>query len=167
MNATNNHGNLAIPHIGSGKKAISRIALCVMGALLLTPFLAQAASVTINLGLTAQNFTQTGIGPNSSGLGQWFITMGACAPVGPNTTCILSGSFTGTAPGLTSGTYSLRHYLCRKRHDSRARNPAICWLQLFYFFLYPRKRDDDLNLGFVEWHSRRTHRSEQPVRLRR
>jgi hypothetical protein len=33
--------------------------------------------------------------------------MGACTPAGGNTTCILSGAFTGTTPGLTTGSYSL------------------------------------------------------------
>ena len=107
MNSAHRNLNRALPHSSSYKKAVSRITFCVLGGLLLTPFLAQAASVTLNLGQTAQNFTMTGIGPNGSGLGQYFVTMGACTPSGGNTTCILSGSFTGTAPGLTSGTYSL------------------------------------------------------------
>jgi len=79
----------------------------VFGALLLTSFVMQAAPITINLAQTAQNFTMGGLGPNGSGLGTYTITMGACAPSGGNTTCTLSGTFTGTAPGLTSGTYSL------------------------------------------------------------
>jgi hypothetical protein len=107
MNIGNRNRNLAIPHIGPPKRAISQIAFCVLGGLLLTPFLAQAASVTVNLGPSAQNITLVGLGPNSSGLGQYSITLGACTPAGGNTTCILSGTFTGTTPGLTSGTYSL------------------------------------------------------------
>src|ERR1700688_1485611 len=110
MNATNRNcaptahrqGKLALPSISNRKNATSRNAFGVLGGLLLTSFLAHAASVTVNLGPSAQNFTETGIGPNTGGLGQWFLTLGACTPVGGNTTCILSGSFTGTAPGLTS-----------------------------------------------------------------
>jgi hypothetical protein len=106
MNIANRNRNLAIPPIGPAKKTTSQIAFCVLG-LLLTPFAAHAASVTLNLGQTAQNFTLAGLGPNGSGLGTYTVTMGACAPVGTNTSCILSGAFTGTTPGLTSGTYSL------------------------------------------------------------
>jgi hypothetical protein len=80
--------------------------LCT-GGLLLTPFVAQAASVNISLGQTAQNMTYVSLGPNASGLGQYFIIMGACTPAGGNTTCVLSGAFTGTVAGFTSGTYSL------------------------------------------------------------
>jgi hypothetical protein len=107
MNIANRNRNLAIPHIGPRKKVISQIAFCLLGGLLLTPFLAQAASVTVNLGQTAQNLTLAGLGPNASGLGTYSVTMGACTPAGGNTTCILSGAFTGTTPGLTTGTYSL------------------------------------------------------------
>jgi hypothetical protein len=86
---------------------MSQIAFCVLGGLVLTAALAQAASVTISLGQTAQNFTLTGLGANGSGLGQYLVTMGACTPSGGTTTCILSGSFTGTTSGFTSGTYTL------------------------------------------------------------
>jgi hypothetical protein len=103
-NATDRHRNLAIPRLARRKHAISRFALACV---LLTPFLAQASSVTVNLGLSAQDLTETGIGQNSSGIGQWFITLGTCTPAGGNTTCILSGNFTSSAAGLASGTYSL------------------------------------------------------------
>jgi hypothetical protein len=94
-------------HIDPRKKGISQIAFCVLGGLLLTSFRAQAASVTVSFGQTAQNLTLTGRGPNASGLGTYFVTMGACTPTGGNTTCTFSGTFTSTAVGLTSGTFSL------------------------------------------------------------
>ncbi len=105
MNAANRTGKILLSPIGLRKKALAQIALCVLGGLLLTSSKAQAASVS--LGVTTQNLTLTGIGPNASGLGQFFVTMGACSPAGGNTTCILSGAFTGTTPGLTSGTYTM------------------------------------------------------------
>jgi hypothetical protein len=85
---------------------LSQIAFCLSG-LLLTSFTAQASTVTLNLGQTAQNLTLAGLGANSSGLGTYNVTLGACTASGGNTTCILSGSFTGTATGFLSGTYSL------------------------------------------------------------
>ncbi len=78
-----------------------------MLALLLTALIAQAQSITVNLGQSAQNFTMAGNGPNASGLGQYVITLGLCIASGGNTTCTLSGSYTGATPGFTSGTYSL------------------------------------------------------------
>jgi hypothetical protein len=105
MNTANRNRGVVLSHFGPGKRTIFQIAFCVLGGLLLTS--AQAASVTVSFGQTAQNFTLTGIGPNAGGLGQFFVTMGACTPAGGNTTCILSGTFTSTAVGLTSGTYSL------------------------------------------------------------
>lgn len=83
-----------------------RIALCISGVLL-GSFTAQASSVTISLGLTAQNLTLTGLGANASGLGRYNVNMGTCTASGGSTTCILSGSFTGTSAGFLSGTYSL------------------------------------------------------------
>ena len=82
------------------------LASCLLG-LLGTALVAQADSITVNLGQTAQNFTMAGSGPNGAGLGQYVITLGACTVAGGNTTCTLSGSFTGTTPGFTSGTYSV------------------------------------------------------------
>jgi hypothetical protein len=75
--------------------------------LLLTPFLAQASLVTLNLGQSAQNVTLNGTGPNASSLGTFIVTLGACVPGVSSTTCTVSGAFTSSAPGLDSGTYSL------------------------------------------------------------
>lgn len=83
-----------------------RFATCFFGLLVLAVG-AQAASVTINLGQTAQNFTMAGTGPNGSGLGTYVVTMGACTASGGNTSCTLSGNFTGSTPGFTSGAYTL------------------------------------------------------------
>ena len=93
-------------HWDTRKRALSQIAFCVLGGLLLTSFKAQAA-VTVNFGQTAQSLTLTGRGANAAGLGQYFVTMGTCTPSGGNTTCTFSGSFTSAAVGLTSGTFSL------------------------------------------------------------
>ena len=98
--------NLALPTSSSRKKSILKTALCVLGVLII-PLTAQGASVTVNLGLSAQNFTMAGSGPNMAGLGQYIITMGACSATDGNTTCTLSGNFTGASPGFTAGTYLL------------------------------------------------------------
>jgi hypothetical protein len=98
MNFANSNAKLALRH---------RTAFCVLGGLLLTPFFAQAALVTLNLGQSAQNVTLNGTGPNGSSLGTYVVTLGACTPAATTTTCIVSGAFTSAAPGLASGTYSL------------------------------------------------------------
>ncbi|MGA2810108.1 MAG: PEP-CTERM sorting domain-containing protein [Candidatus Acidiferrum sp.] len=67
----------------------------------------RADSVTVNLGQSSQDFVETGIGDNGGGKAQWFITQGACVVAGGDTTCTLSGSYTGSTAGYTSGTYSL------------------------------------------------------------
>jgi hypothetical protein len=85
---------------------ILQIAFCALSGLLILPS-TQAAVVIINLGQSAQNETLTGLGANGSGLGQYALTFGNCNPLGGNTTCVLSGTFTGNAPGLTGGTYNL------------------------------------------------------------
>jgi len=69
--------------------------------------LAQAASVTVNLGPTTENLTLAGQGANSSGLGTYIVTLGTCTPGAGSTTCTLSGSYTGTTSGFTAGTYTL------------------------------------------------------------
>jgi len=81
--------------------------LALLGGLLFTPFLAQASLVTLNLGQSAQAVTLNGTGPNSSNLGTYVVTLGTCTASATTTTCIVSGAFTSSTPGLESGTYSL------------------------------------------------------------
>ncbi len=61
------------------------------------------ASAIVTLGQSTQNYSLTGIGPNSSGEGQNTVTWGTCAFDGTNTNCTLSGPYTGLGTG---GTYS-------------------------------------------------------------
>jgi uncharacterized protein (TIGR03437 family) len=56
------------------------------------------ASAIVNLGLSTQNFGQTGLGQEQSA-----VAFGACSFDGTTTTCTLSGPFTGLGAG---GTYS-------------------------------------------------------------
>lgn len=106
MNAAIRDHGPVLSSIRRVRKPISQIVFCALG-FLLTALLAQADSITVNLGLSAESFTMAGTGPGAGGLGQYIITMGACSVNGGNTTCTVSGSFTGTAAGFTSGTYSL------------------------------------------------------------
>jgi uncharacterized protein (TIGR03437 family) len=64
---------------------------------------APQASGIITLGLSNQNFGLAGIGGNASGAGQSKMTWGSCAFDGTNTTCSLTGPYTGLGAG---GTYS-------------------------------------------------------------
>src|SRR5689334_17510874 len=63
----------------------------------------QALAAVATLGPSSQPFTLTGIGPNAAGQGQSKMTWGTCAFDGTNTSCTLSGSFTGFSGG---GAYS-------------------------------------------------------------
>ncbi len=62
------------------------------------------ASAIVNFGLSTQTFELTGIGGNASGEGQSTISFGACAFDGTNTSCTLSGLYTGLGEG---GSYSV------------------------------------------------------------
>jgi hypothetical protein len=63
--------------------------------------------VEVDLGTSAQNLVETGIGNNGANFAQWFIQQGSCSFNGTDTTCTLSGNYTGSTPGFTSGTYAL------------------------------------------------------------
>ena len=84
-----------------------KLSIFVVTGLLLTCVAAQAVPVTVNLGQSAENFVEYGRGPNPDNLGTYAFDQGACVFDGTNTTCTLSGAFTGSAPGFTSGTYTL------------------------------------------------------------
>jgi len=78
----------------------------VTGALLLTSPSLLADTVSVNLGLSNENYTMTGQGSNGT-FGTFLDEQGACAASGGTTTCSLSGSYTGSTPGFTGGTYYL------------------------------------------------------------
>jgi uncharacterized protein (TIGR03437 family) len=71
--------------------------------LYMTAALPQAYATVATLGTSKQNFTLTGIGPNATGQGQSKMTWGSCVFDGTNTSCTLSGTFTGFGGG---GNYS-------------------------------------------------------------
>ena len=63
-------------------------------------------TVSINLGQSNQDLTLYGVTVNS-GYGYWLVQQGSCAASGGNTVCNLTGNFTSSTSGLTSGTYDL------------------------------------------------------------
>jgi uncharacterized protein (TIGR03437 family) len=63
----------------------------------------QPVSAQVTLGTSTQTVTLAGIGGNASGEGQSVVTWGSCAYAGTNTTCTVSGPFTGLGNG---GTYN-------------------------------------------------------------
>ena len=105
--------------MGGASVNIRRSIFAVAG-LLLTSVAAQAVPVTVNLGPSAEDFVEYGLGPNSDNLGTYAFDQGACAFDGTNTTCTLSGAFTGSVPGFTSGTYTLV-----TRYDNNNRTTAL------------------------------------------
>jgi uncharacterized protein (TIGR03437 family) len=64
-----------------------------------------AAAVVVTLGASTQPFTLTGTGINAAGSGTSRVTLGTCTYDGQNTTCILSGPYTGLGSG---GTYQMK-----------------------------------------------------------
>jgi len=79
----------------------------VVTGLLLTAVAARAMPVTVNLGPSAETFVEYGLGPNADNLGTYAFDQGSCAFDGTKTTCTLSGAFTGSVAGFSTGTYTL------------------------------------------------------------
>jgi hypothetical protein len=79
--------------------------ILAVGTLLLASPVLRADTVSVNLGLSAQNYTLTGLGPNGSAQGTFLDEQGACTSAGATTTCHLTGLYTGSTPGFTGGTY--------------------------------------------------------------
>jgi len=80
--------------------------LGVLTAALLTTGILHADTITVNLGVSNQNYTLVGTG-GSNGYGTYLAQQGDCFSGPSLTTCILTGSYTGTTPGYTAGTYTL------------------------------------------------------------
>jgi uncharacterized protein (TIGR03437 family) len=66
---------------------------------------AAPATAIVTLGTSTQNFQLTGLGGNSSGQGQSLMKWGSCTYDGTNTTCTLSGQYTGFGSS-GNGAYS-------------------------------------------------------------
>ncbi len=86
------------------KKLVGKwfVTACVLGL----AATAHADMATLDLGLTSQWFTETVIGIDASNYARWFLTYGACSSSGADTSCVLSGSYSGSSP-YGNGTYSL------------------------------------------------------------
>ena len=65
-----------------------------------------AGTITVNLGQSAENYTLVGTG-GSNGYGTYMVEQGTCVAGATDTTCTLTGSYTGLTAGYSSGTYSL------------------------------------------------------------
>ncbi len=82
------------------------IAASTMGAALLIAGAAQAATITLSLGNSAETFTQYGQGADGTGLGTFREGQGASSFDGVTSTFVLSGAILGgNTAGLDSGTY--------------------------------------------------------------
>jgi len=62
--------------------------------------------LTVDLGLSSQNFTLVGQGTDNP-YGTYINYQGACSSGSSTTSCLLSGDFTGSDAGFTNGTYQL------------------------------------------------------------
>lgn len=84
-----------------------RLRTCVfaMTALVLAVPALHASTITVDLGQSAQNYVLTGTGNNGSGFGTYYNTQGSCVAGVSTTVCSLTGSYSGSTPGYTSGTY--------------------------------------------------------------
>jgi hypothetical protein len=83
-----------------------RFKLAVLTAALLSTGILHADTITVNLGTSSQNYILVGTG-GSAGFGTYLAQQGDCFPGASLTTCILTGSYTGTTAGYTAGTYTL------------------------------------------------------------
>jgi hypothetical protein len=78
----------------------------VLAAALLASSKMHADTITVDLGQSNQNYTLVGTG-GSNGYGTYTVEQGTCVAGASETTCTLTGDYTGSTPGYTSGTYSL------------------------------------------------------------
>ncbi len=89
---------------------------------LLATAAAPASAAIATLGVSNQNFTLTGIGVDANGDGQSTVSWGTCKFDGTNTSCTLTGPFTGFAGG--------RHIQFRPDLRRKWRIPIDCGLTI-------------------------------------
>jgi hypothetical protein len=87
-------------------RALGSSVIAVAGLAIALPAAHANPVITVNLGVSAQDFTLVGQGTDNP-YGTYINLQGACSSGASTTSCLLSGAFTGTAPGFTGGTYDL------------------------------------------------------------
>ncbi len=80
--------------------------LALSGLLAALPAARATTIVTVDLGVSAQDYTLIGQALDNP-YGTYINLQGACTAGATTTSCLLSGAFTGTTPGFTDGTYDL------------------------------------------------------------
>lgn len=84
-----------------------RFHLAVLTAALFSTGILHADTITVSLGTSDQNYTLVGTG-GSNGFGTYLAQQGTCfGGSSLTTTCILTGSYTGTTPGYDKGSYTI------------------------------------------------------------
>jgi hypothetical protein len=78
--------------------------VCVLASLLLAAPAMRATSISVNLGQSAQDYVMIGQGTDNP-YGTYLNTQGSCVAGVSSTTCSLTGAYTGSTAGYTSGTY--------------------------------------------------------------
>lgn len=80
--------------------------IAITSSLVALPAAHATTSITVDLGVSAQNYTLVGQGTDNP-YGTYINLQGACSSGTSTTSCLLSGAFTGTDAGFTGGTYDL------------------------------------------------------------
>ena len=87
-------------------RALGSSAIAVVSLAIALPAAHANPVITVNLGVSAQDFTLVGQGTDNP-FGTYINLQGACTSGASTTSCLLSGDFTGTTSGFTGGTYDL------------------------------------------------------------
>jgi hypothetical protein len=82
--------------------------LAILAAVLL-PGTAYADTITVNLGQSNENYSLIGMGGTGGAdpYGTYLVNEGTCVAGATTTSCSLTGSYTGSTEGYSSGTYSI------------------------------------------------------------
>lgn len=83
-----------------------KLFLAVLAVLSCGAVAAHADTITIHLNQSNESYTLVGAG-GSNGYATYFAQPGACTSGATLTTCLLTGTYTGSTPGYTAGTYTL------------------------------------------------------------
>lgn len=83
-----------------------KLHLLVLAVFSCVPLASSADTITLHLNQSTENYTLNGTG-GSNGFGTYLALPGACTAVASVTTCQLTGTFSGSTPGYTGGSYAL------------------------------------------------------------
>jgi hypothetical protein len=125
-----------------------KIKFAVLAAILMSGSIMHADTISVNLGQSNEAYMLIGTG-GSNGYGTYLAEQGSCVAGAIDTTCTLSGTYTGSTTGYTSGTYDLTTTYANAEGGLPAKSSTPVALDGGNYFMLEPPFDSDVQMSLL------------------